>query len=85
MNFSFAQHSQKCELGSLFNIKITEALRVAAFVLFRDIDNMLQYMIEEGDLEPNVKLIQAKVEEGNWGLGYRKIVIEEKEIRKQEM
>ena len=41
MNFSFAQHSQKCELGSLFNIKITEALRVAAFVLFRDIDNML--------------------------------------------
>ena len=35
-------------------------------------------MLEEGELDPNGKLFYAKLEEGNGGLGDRKIVIAER-------
>ena len=37
-----------------------------------------QYMLEEVGLDPNGKLFYAELEEGNGGLGYRKIVIAER-------
>ena len=35
-------------------------------------------MLEEGEMDSNGKLFKEKLEEGNGGLGYRKIVIAER-------
>ena len=55
-----------------------EVLRVGDYILVRDTDTMFWYMIEEVDLDPNGKLFESKLEEGNGGLGNRKIIMVER-------